>query len=536
MLNGAGGRQEKIASGRVLVAVSLVKVSEYWMQNTTKTTVGLGFRGMWQSHGRWFLPLAAAGLGLRMLFVLRFPVITPDGIVYADLAKNWLLHGVYGMSGTAPAPTLIRLPGYPAFLAVLFAISGIDHYNAVRFTQVIFDLGTCFVTADLARRAVMGRLPPDGVERVTRWAFALAALCPFLANYTAPLLTETLAIFLASMALDLGIEALRREDAGEKSFRWWTGCGLAIAAGIYLRPDGGTVLIAIGGYVLYRFVRSPESRVARRESGELCSGRGTRDSVLTRTRTFWAGVILGIFSLGPLAPWTIRNWRDFHRFEPLAPTHATEVGEFYAKGFDQWQRTWLVDYSSLEDISFRVDGEPVAFDKLPKRAFDDEDQHRATEALIADYNATLRVTPALDARFEQLAQERIRRHPLRYYAELPLARALDLWLRPRTEMLPIDVHWWRFREDPADSAWAMFLGLVNLGYIVLAIIGLRRVRVLRYAALLLAFVIVRTVVITAITFPEPRYVLECYPVVIVFAAVAAAASLSPVVSRQAHSI
>jgi hypothetical protein len=32
------------------------------------------------------------------------------------------------------------------------------------------------------------------------------------------------------------------------------------------------------------------------------------------------------------------------------------------------------------------------------------------------------------------------------------------------------------------------------------------------------FLVVRTVVVTMITYPEPRYVLQCYPVVIVFAA------------------
>jgi hypothetical protein len=42
--------------------------------------------------------------------------------------------------------------------------------------------------------------------------------------------------------------------------------------------------------------------------------------------------------------------------------------------------------------------------------------------------------------------------------------------------------------------------------------------------MLAGFVVLRTVIMTALAFPEPRYVLECYPVVIVFAAAALASS------------
>ena len=50
------------------------------------------------------------------------------------------------------------------------------------------------------------------------------------------------------------------------------------------------------------------------------------------------------------------------------------------------------------------------------RAFDSELQRQQTLQLLADYNATLSVTPELDARFGELAAQRIRSAPLRYYA------------------------------------------------------------------------------------------------------------------------
>src|ERR1051325_2453435 len=118
---------------------------------------------------RFFLLAAAAGLLLRVLFLIRFPAVVTDSFVYGDIAKNWLQHGIYGLSGTDEiSPTYIRLPGYPAFLAFIFSIFGMEHYRAVLGTQIFVDLGTSFVCADLARR-----LLNDGAAKA---AFVLAAL------------------------------------------------------------------------------------------------------------------------------------------------------------------------------------------------------------------------------------------------------------------------------------------------------------------------------------------------------------------------
>jgi hypothetical protein len=50
--------------------------------------------------------------------------------------------------------------------------------------------------------------------------------------------------------------------------------------------------------------------------------------------------------------------------------------------------------------------------------------------------------------------------------------------------------------------------------------------------MLAGFVVLRTVIMTALAYPEPRYVLECYPVVMVFAAAACASRQSSVFRRQ----
>src|ERR1700756_916962 len=98
----------------------------------------------------------ALGLWLRLWFLWHFPQVNGDGLIYGDIAKNWLLHGVYGRTdygatGATIRPTLIRLPGYPLFLAACFRIFGIDHYGAVLYLQVVIDLGSALIIGWTAR-------------------------------------------------------------------------------------------------------------------------------------------------------------------------------------------------------------------------------------------------------------------------------------------------------------------------------------------------------------------------------------------------
>lgn len=433
---------------------------------------------------RWLLLTIAAAVALRLVFIFLWGVATPDTEVYADIAKTWLRNGVYGLEGAAgPVPTLIRLPGYPAFLAAIFAVAGIDHYNAVRFVQAVVDLLSGFVVADLARRTVS--------RRAGAAAFVLWSLCPFTVNYAAVPLTETLAIFTTALAFWCAVIGL-----DSRSFKPWIACGAAVAYGILLRPDGGILLISIGVYFFWRLVR-------------------TRDW----QHIVVAGIIVAAVSLAPLAPWTIRNARTFHRFEPLVPQSATDPGEFVAGAFGEWMNTWADDYADLIDIGFHVDGEPISADDLPDRARGDAAEFAHIQLLFAQYNDRLRMTPQIDAQFAEIAAARIRRAPFMYHVGLPVLRALDMWLRPRTELLDVDTHWWDLEQGWRDVTVSIALGILNLLYCVAAVAGLVMRRV-RYVGLLVFFCVLRTVIVTHLQLPEPRYVLECFPVVVVLAGAA----------------
>ena len=100
----------------------------------------LSVRQLVRQHFRFFLLATLAAVGLRLLFLFRFPAITNDSFVYGDIAKNWLLHGTYGRTDSTTAtihPTLIRLPGYPLFVAAVYSVFGHGNDTAVRIAHAV---------------------------------------------------------------------------------------------------------------------------------------------------------------------------------------------------------------------------------------------------------------------------------------------------------------------------------------------------------------------------------------------------------------
>jgi hypothetical protein len=237
-----------------------------------------------------------------------------------------------------------------------------------------------------------------------------------------------------------------------------------------------------------------------------------------RRRLFWVGALVLAIAVAPLVPWAARNWRVFHEFQPLAPRYANDPGEFVPVGFDKWVKTWIIDYVSTEEIYWQVPGEDVDLKLLPSRACDTEPQCAETTAIFADYSKSHFVGSELDRRFGQLAEQRIARHPLRYYLWLPALRIADMWLRPRTEMLPLDSRWWQFSDDPHDAVLATIWGTINLLFVVAAVMGAVRGPRPQYLGLMLLFVMLRSAFLGSLENPEPRYTLECFPIVLVLAA------------------
>ncbi len=136
-----------------------------------------------------------------------------------------------------------------------------------------------------------------------------------------------------------------------------------------------------------------------------------------------------------------------------------------------WVKTLTADFTSTSEIYWNGNSDRIDPGNLPARAMDNATQYQETQRLLQDYNATTTLTPELDARFAQLAEQRIQEHPFRYYVALPLLRLADMWLRPRVETLNIQLRWWQYTQHPTETWVALFYGALNLGYLVAACPG-----------------------------------------------------------------
>jgi 4-amino-4-deoxy-L-arabinose transferase-like glycosyltransferase len=147
-----------------------------------------------------------------------------DPDAYREIAENILAHGVYGLGKDgSPTPTAYRPPLYPILLSILPAADG-KHVSLVLVAVVhmLLGIGTVWLTFLSARRIVgssrreepaaestsHAALLPHGVRELLcvkelPWLLAalLVACDPILLNQQTLVMTETLATFLAILAL-----------------------------------------------------------------------------------------------------------------------------------------------------------------------------------------------------------------------------------------------------------------------------------------------------------------------------------------------
>jgi len=465
-----------------------------------------------------------AGLCLRLFFVLKFPAESGDTVLYEEIAANWLKHHVYAMNvqGVLTAVDL-RMPGYPAFLAFIYALTGRTGESArlwVMLAQVAVDLLSCLVIAALAASLFLladrgGPIKPESLKRVFTAALWLAVLCPFTANYTAVLLTETIAIFWTAVALLflIGVAAGSNELLFPTARPRWgcnyfplfaTAAGLAAGFGTLFRPETPLLLFAVWISNAFLLLRHGKAK-------------------------HWLRIILYTTAacVVPLVPWAIRNAITFHEAQFLTPKYPTLPGEIVPRGLMAWESTWLFRVKDCYLVPWKINEESIDVDTIPARAFDSEEEKQRVAAILEPYNDELTLTQEEDDAFAQLARERAARHPLRTYLWIPAARAVVIWFTPRIELLPISGNVFplaeMYDEDPADQGFTILLFLLNIAYVALAICGAiklsRASPAVRPAIVFfILFLLLRTGFLTTLETPEPRYVLVCFPALIALGA------------------
>ena len=433
------------------------------------------------------------GALLRIWMRKHFFEVTGDALIYGGIAKNLLLQGRYALTvGTGETyPTLIRLPGYPLFLALCFKLFGIENYASAVWVQIVLDLLGCLLLADLVRRIAPVRLCA-GAAYCTLW---LAALCPFTAVYAANPLTEGPTLF--AIALAMWCVAVFCDRPG-----WAPALGFAFAVtfAALLRPDGALVALAFAPTMALIVIRSKDRA-------------GVRGGLSRMV------VVCVLLAITPFAAWTWRNWHTFRVLEPLAPRYATDPGEPTQAGWVSWVKTWCVDFVSTYQVYWNAPGDTLDITKLPSRAFDSPRQYAETAKLFDDYNSGGQsLTPDIDARFAALAAKRYKSHPFRSHVLMPLGRVADMWLRPRVENLPIDLDWWVYRHHYAETRFSWFYAGLNAFYLLLGIAGLLlRPRMWQW---MLAYILLRSALLLTVEAPEARYTLECFPMLFALAGIA----------------
>jgi hypothetical protein len=329
--------------------------------------------------------LLITAFSFRLYVAISLANDTPgDGRVYAQMARNLLEQHVYSHAQAPPyQPSLIRLPGYSLFLAAIYSIFGHWNNTAVRLVQAGLDTLTCILVALTAYYWE----PDESRKRAASVAaFLLVAACPFTVIYVATVLTETWASLFA-VALCLlttwaftATDKLQQRDASairtgfRRSLWWWAATGLLAGVSVFFRPDSGLFVAAIGLTLVI-------SILLKQKAG---SEKQTFRKRLSMTIA--QGLVLSAAFVVVLVPWTIRNWRQFHLFQPLSPTHGEMPGEFVQLGYFSWLRTWVDDRKYTEPMLWSMDEAEFDLDELPATAFDSPDEKERVSKLFDQYN------------------------------------------------------------------------------------------------------------------------------------------------------
>lgn len=193
-------------------------------------------RNLWQWIG--IVLLAALVLRLALFWGNRpFPPIENDDSVYDALAWNLLQgNGFTASDGPPYEPMFVRTPGYPAFLAAVYSVTGRSPESAM-LVQVILSLLTCAMVFVLARRLVG--------ERVALLAAWLYALLPAAAQATIVLGTE------ANQALLVVLATLLVYRCMDEPHRLWpfVACAAVLALATMCRPDYQLLILPLMGVV-----------------------------------------------------------------------------------------------------------------------------------------------------------------------------------------------------------------------------------------------------------------------------------------------
>lgn len=236
--------------------------------------------------------ILGVGLILRLTALLSYSRIPPlqrlveggDAVGYTQLAQNLLYAHSFGFAGDGP--TAFRMPGYPMFLGVAYAIG--ESPLIAQVLQIAADLLTILVVNQIGKC-----ISANG--RTSLLAAAFVAMNPLVLISSISILPEVLAIFCVGLATLLLCKYPDR-------IRTWLLVSGVLSVGIYLKPTIAFVAAAFLFLFLIRWTRS---------HGLVRAGE--------------AFFISSCVVVASLTPWIMRNTLVMHGFIPLTTSNGSNL-------------------------------------------------------------------------------------------------------------------------------------------------------------------------------------------------------------------
>lgn len=277
-----------------------------------------------------------------VLLVLLFAVIVarawvvhslgPSGLwqdpdAYAAVAGHLVHHGSFAITtyNGQPVATAARAPLYPLLLAALWWCAG-DVTSAYVFAALHVVLGTATVVAAWHLGRLWSLAP--GTRLI---AAGLVAIDPILLAESAQIMTETLAAFLAAVAL-VAITICARAT----SLKWALAAGVLLGLCILCRPE--FLVWTVSVVVLFPFLGAGSHRLLRTTALVACAVIVVAPWAIRNARTFGYPVVTTTHGGVTLL---LANNASFYEYLRSAPWGTVWNGDVIMEEYDRlrWSRS-----------------------------------------------------------------------------------------------------------------------------------------------------------------------------------------------------
>jgi hypothetical protein len=353
---------------------------------------------------RFVRPLLV-GVLLIAALAIRLAVIdgttyhaTHDSGTYNKLASEIAQHGDYwtrrihnGGAGGSEGPTAYFPPGYSYLLAGVDLIDG--HQTG----------GKTAVVPERLSQAVLGTITVGLVGLVALEAFgpsaglfalAVAAFYPVLIELSGILVAENLMVALELAA----VWAMLRAGRSRHPYVWITASGVFTGLASLTHQNAALLVIPLG-FGAWALRRRPAGAapVAPDWSDEEAVRPATAVAPASGRRALLAPMLLAVATAVTIAPWTIRNEVQLHRFLPISDESGITLRGTYnpeSAAFEPVPYKWRFFYKIPQDQAIRLQAahltEPQLGGRLQAQALNYISAH-PTAPLEVAYHNTLRL-------------------------------------------------------------------------------------------------------------------------------------------------